>query len=171
MSTQTKQEYLRAICERYRRSSKKQKQTILDEFCQNCGYNRKYAIRLLRKTLSWLSKSRSERQRIDTPRKQAGRPKRYDDPRVLEFLMQLWRATNLACSKRLKAIIPLWLPFYDQPDVTPDVKRQLKDHLSTLDPFLLQQQISTKIKKILRLATPLQKITVANLPQNTYHPA
>jgi len=39
--------YLKAIRPCYRRARKKVKVTILDEFCSVCGYNHKYAIRLL----------------------------------------------------------------------------------------------------------------------------
>ena len=47
MSQKSKWEYLKAIYTRYRKASKKLRALILNEFCQVCGYNRKYAIRLL----------------------------------------------------------------------------------------------------------------------------
>ena len=47
MGKNERQVYLKAIRARYRRSRKKAKAAILDEFCSVCGYNRKYAIRLL----------------------------------------------------------------------------------------------------------------------------
>jgi hypothetical protein len=47
MSQKSKWEYLKAIYTRYRKVSKELRALILDEFCQVCGYNRKYAIRLL----------------------------------------------------------------------------------------------------------------------------
>ncbi len=47
MGHQTKWEYLRAIYERYRKAGRRSKQVILNEFCLNTGYNRKYAICLL----------------------------------------------------------------------------------------------------------------------------
>ena len=40
-------DYLKAIHVRYQKVSKPQRSRILDEFCQVCQYNRKYAIRLL----------------------------------------------------------------------------------------------------------------------------
>src|SRR5208282_5300623 len=40
-------EYLRAIYDRYRAAGREVKQVILNEFCVNTGYHRKYAIRLL----------------------------------------------------------------------------------------------------------------------------
>jgi hypothetical protein len=48
MSPQSKREYLETVFLRYKRASRKEKTAILDEFCSNCGYHRKYAIRVLR---------------------------------------------------------------------------------------------------------------------------
>ncbi len=47
MSEASRREYLRAIYRRYHTASVEQKGRILDEFTAACGYNRKYAIRLL----------------------------------------------------------------------------------------------------------------------------
>jgi hypothetical protein len=44
---QSKWEYFRAIYERYHKAGRQWKQAILNEFCLNTGYHRKYAIRLL----------------------------------------------------------------------------------------------------------------------------
>ncbi len=51
MARRSKREYLQSIDERYRQSSRAEKQTILDEFMQVCGYHRKYAIWLLSRPL------------------------------------------------------------------------------------------------------------------------
>ena len=101
MSKKTKGEYLLTIRERYIKSTKEQKNIILDEFCNVCDYNRKYAIRLLNKA----SPKVNNKQRC-------GRKSIYNSPEILEFLKTIWIATNLICSKRLKAVIPLWLPWY-----------------------------------------------------------
>ena len=47
MGQKAKWEYFRAIYERYRQADRKGKHAILNEFCVNTGYHRKYAIRLL----------------------------------------------------------------------------------------------------------------------------
>ena len=47
MSQKSKWEYLKAVYSRYHKVSKALRRLILNEFCQVCGYNRKYAIRLL----------------------------------------------------------------------------------------------------------------------------
>jgi hypothetical protein len=47
MGKHARKAYLQAIRTRYRQSDKLSKHTILNEFCEVCGYARKYAIRLL----------------------------------------------------------------------------------------------------------------------------
>ncbi|MDR0305348.1 MAG: hypothetical protein LBI42_00770 [Chitinispirillales bacterium] len=49
MGQKEKKSYLESILPRYKASGKHAKKLILDEFCAVCGYNRKYAIRLLNK--------------------------------------------------------------------------------------------------------------------------
>jgi hypothetical protein len=102
MVLRSRREYLEAIRLRYRSSSKKVKSAILDEFCAICGYNRKYAIRLLKKKHAGLSS-----------RKRPGPRSIYGDDRFLKALKRIWFATDQMCSKKLKAAIPLWLPFYE----------------------------------------------------------
>lgn len=103
MVLRSRQEYLEAIRSRYRRFSRKDKAVILDEFCSVCGYNRKYAIRLLRKKKAEVS-----------PKLKPGPRSIYNDERFLNALKRVWLATDQMCSKKLKAAIPLWLPFYEQ---------------------------------------------------------
>lgn len=104
MNKQLKVQYLELIRERYKKATKKTKSKVLDEFCKVCGYNRKYAIGLLK---SPFSKSLSHKSR-------PGRKSVYHDPDLLKVLWRIWLETELACGKRLKAVIPLWLPFYDK---------------------------------------------------------
>lgn len=47
MNIEAKRAYLKAVKERYNQSSKKEKTQILTEFCLNCNYSRKHAIKLL----------------------------------------------------------------------------------------------------------------------------
>jgi hypothetical protein len=96
MSPKARMEHIESIVVRYRKSSKKQKTVILDEFCATCGYNRKYAIYLLY-TFKRFTKHRP---------KKRGKPSRYNQPYIIEPLKRIWLAANLPCSKRLKAIIP-----------------------------------------------------------------
>jgi hypothetical protein len=102
MTIQSKQEYFQAIKTRYRSASKQDKAYILDEFCSICCYNRKYAIRLLN--------NKKHRKKKIPP----GPKPVYQDRSLLTTLKKLWFATDQMCSKKLKAAIPLWLPYYEQ---------------------------------------------------------
>jgi hypothetical protein len=102
MGPRARMEYLESIYLRYRKASLKEKTVILNEFCLNCGYHRKHAIRLLNRF-----------KRFAKPKlKNRGRPAIYHKASVLKPLKKIWLAANLPCSKRLKAILPLWLPAY-----------------------------------------------------------
>ena len=113
MSNAAKREYLQVIRGRYLEGSKSLKRTILDEFCRVCGYNRKYAIRVLRAPVDRKSTGAHP-----------GRPRWYRDPALLAFLKKLWISSNLVCSKRLKVMIALWLPHYEA-ELSDEVGNQL----------------------------------------------
>jgi len=116
MSIAAKYEYFQAIYDRYHSASKKEKKVILDEFCNNCNYNRKYAIRLLNSPLETKSITNLSRR---------GRKKIYDDAIIETVLIDIWKATNLPCSKRLKHLIPLWLPFYKKQKISEPIQQKL----------------------------------------------
>jgi len=116
MSLAAKYEYYQAIYDRYQSASKKEKTIILDEFCNNCNYNRKYAIRLLNSPVETKSLTNLSRR---------GRKKIYDDAIIETVLTDIWKATNLPCSKRLKYLIPLWLPFYKRQKISAPIKQKL----------------------------------------------
>jgi hypothetical protein len=100
MSRTSKKEYLLAIWDRYQRAGHRFKSKILDEFCQVCGYCRKYAIQLLN--------------RKPMVRQKRPGPKRKYNAALLEPLKALWLLSEQMCSKRLQAALPIWLPFYEQ---------------------------------------------------------
>ena len=104
MLKEARKAYLLAIKKRYREGDRATKKLILDEFCEVCGYARKYAIRIL-------NESRKNRSR---PKKSAGRKPQYDDPKLMAVLKKIWFASDQPCGKRFKAAIPVWLPYYEE---------------------------------------------------------
>lgn len=110
----SRKEYLAAIRERYRTAGRKAKSVILGEFCEVCGYNRKYAVRLLN------GKAGKGKRRPG--------PKPIYDAAVLLPLKLIWLAAEQPCSKRLVKVIELWLPFYEAEyeKLTPEVESKLK---------------------------------------------
>jgi len=93
-------EYLRAIYERYRKAGRETKQVILNEFCANTGYHRKYAIRLL-------NGPPPEKQR---PQRERRRRPSYSQE-MLAVLAAVWEAAGYPWSVRLQALLPGWLPW------------------------------------------------------------
>jgi hypothetical protein len=101
MSPASKKEHLAIIAQRYQKAHRKKKAKILDEFCANFGYNRKYAIRRIRTFIKPKHKSSHH---------SPGPLSRYRELAVLKALQQIWLSAHLPCSKRLKALLPFWLP-------------------------------------------------------------
>jgi hypothetical protein len=103
MTRTSRMDYFEQILPRYLESEKEEKGKILDEYCEVCGYNRKYAIRLLNKK-PYLKSDKTERR---------GRPNEYNTDSIRKYLITVWKVTNLICSKRMKAILTQWLPYYE----------------------------------------------------------
>jgi hypothetical protein len=102
MSKHERKVYYYQIIERYQKSSKKEKSIILQEFCNVCEYNKKYAIRILNKSF-----------KPKTTINRAGSKPKYYSEDFISTLKIFWSSSDYMCSKRLKAAIPLWIPFYD----------------------------------------------------------
>jgi hypothetical protein len=139
MTLGSRKEYLDIMRTRYQEATRAERTALLDEVCCTCSYARKYAIALLSPTQSQPAKNVSPSGR---PR---GRPRRYDDPRIIAFLIKLWKAGNLLCGKRLKAMIPDWLPHYSQKS-----GQQLPEHIMDLLTEISPASID-------RLLAPLRK--------------
>ncbi len=147
VSTRTKQEYVQAIYHRYRGARRPEKQRILDEFCQVTQQHRKHAIRLL-----------------NGPAPGAARPPRTRDVlyerATIDALQKIWAAESYPRSVRLKALLPLWLPW---------ARRRLR-----LRPAVEQQllRISPRLKQGFivvsgaRLSGLLHLLTLAALTRN-----
>jgi transposase InsO family protein len=115
MSGKSRWDYLKAIYDRYQKVSKGLRGQILDEFCQVCAYNRKYAIRLLNGPAPQKPKVAARK----------GRPSSYG-AKVILALTAIWEAAGYPCSVRLKALLPLWLPWaVKRLGLTAQVQKQL----------------------------------------------
>jgi len=88
MGRKSKWEYLRAIYRRYREAAAALRGRILDEFCQVCGYHRKYAIRLL---------NGPPPQKPEA--KQKVRSATYGSA-VISILAAIWESAGYPCSSR-----------------------------------------------------------------------
>ena len=100
MGPQAKAEYLAQARDRYvRAKGRKEKSRLLTEAVSVTGFHRKAVIR------AWRRAEGGEGRRH--PR---GRTRRYG-PAVLRALKAIWEVAGFPWSARLKALLPLWLPW------------------------------------------------------------
>ncbi|RUR17221.1 transposase [Legionella sp. km535] len=95
--------YLKNLSKRYKAASKREKGSILQELCEASGYHKKHAIRLLN------TAPKRPKRKMKT-----GRPNVYPEEQYQEPLKRIWLLSDQPCGKRLKMILPLWLPFYEE---------------------------------------------------------
>ncbi len=135
MSPRSKQEYIRAIVQRYVSASKAAKHQILTEVCATTGYHRKAAIRRLRQA----------RSPQPTPPRRP-RPQIYG-ARTLTILAGIWEAAGYPWSVRLKALLPLWLPWAKRRvAIGPQMERQLL----TISPSTIDRRLQGKKRHLQR---------------------
>lgn len=116
-------EHIKRLSERYRNSARRNKTAILTEFCLTWNVDRKHAIKLFNG-------------KRGGPKKKAGRKPLYDE-RLVRHITVLWDSMERIHPKRVKAAIPIWLPFYRDPEFDPNLKFQiLKMSASTIERFL-----------------------------------
>jgi hypothetical protein len=102
-----------AIRLRYAQAPRAATPQILDEFCATTGYHRKYAIQVLNGPPP------------AAPHRRRRRAPTYDTP-VLTALAAIWEAAGYPWAVRLKALLPLWLPWAKRRlSISPQVERQL----------------------------------------------
>jgi len=102
MSDQSRREVILKMQERYAGRGREGRSRLLDEICELCGYDRKYAIKLLRRK----APVGDGKARRGGPRSRYGEAER----RVIK---DIWLGAEQPCGKRLKAAVPLWLPHYE----------------------------------------------------------
>lgn len=101
MSQELKTELLPKLRNRYAGRSREGKSRMLDELCQDYGYERKYAIKLLRDTLP-----------VPRTHKHPGPEPQYTS--IEPIVREIWLSAEQPCGKRLVPILRQWLPFYQQ---------------------------------------------------------
>ena len=116
MKPTTRKDVLKKLRWRYRSAGQEHKRKLLDQAQEILGYHRKAAIRALR------APSVERGPRIIT-----GRPVMYEPVLLLRWLRPIWAATDYACGRRLVAMLPEWVPAYEQHErrIPGEVKEKL----------------------------------------------
>ena len=101
MSQAVKENWLPKVRARYEKRGREGKIRMLDELCEDHGYERKYAIKLLNNSVPEPS-----------GRCRSGPVPQYE---IIEpIVRQMWLAAEQPCGKRLAPILRQWLPFYEK---------------------------------------------------------
>jgi hypothetical protein len=134
VSAQAKREYLYAIYGRYRQASRPEKHRMLDECCRVTGYHRKYVLRRLNGAAPRLQ---------PRPRRRAA----TYSPGVIDALAAIWEAAGYPWSVRLKALLPLWLPWARRRFRLPAaVERQLR----AISPRQMDRRLAPRKRQLTR---------------------
>jgi hypothetical protein len=103
MNPKTRVEVLTKLRRRYQSAGAEHKRKLLDQAQELLGYHRKAAIRSLRTATG-----------VRGPRIMTGRPVLYEPELLQRWLRPIWAATDYACGRRLVAMLPEWIPAYEQ---------------------------------------------------------
>lgn len=147
----SREEQLESWRRRYQGRGPEGRSRLLDELCEQHGYHRKHAIRLLNGAA--------------VPRKSPPGPERQYGA-IAELVERIWTAGEQPCGKRLAPMLSLWLPHYQRRygKLLPS-QRKLTDQVSaaTLDRLLapvrskhLRGLSGTKPGSLLRQQIPIQ---------------
>lgn len=138
---------------RYEGRGKEGKTRMLDEFCEQYGYERKHAIKLL-----------GDQFPKPTGQARAGAGPVYEP--VREVIENIWLCSEQLCGKRLEPALELWLPHYGKHYGTllPTQKKLLKEvSAATLDRMLAIKKAAvsrrlcgTRPGTLLRTQIPIQ---------------
>src|SRR5216684_4675820 len=153
MKSVPRDQQLHRLRQRYASRGKQGKGRLLDELCEQWGYARKHAIKLLRPPSSRPARTRGR-----------GVLPRYQP--IHDVLTHIWQNAEQLCGKRLVSALPLWLPHYARHFATllPS-QRKLLHHVSaaTVDRLLAGQRAAsgrglcgTKPGSLLRTQIPIQ---------------
>lgn len=149
MNETTRKEVLNKLRRRYGRAGKEHRKMLLDQAQELLGYHRKSAIRALRAV-----------EVVREPGNTGGRPRTYEPADLLPSLKPIWEATDYACGKRLEAMLPEWIPAYEQHErkLPGEVReRLLSASARTLDRLLEPARVQANRRALTRPGTLLRQ--------------
>jgi len=138
MTTISKRDLLTTLKTRYLKATSEEKSKSLDEFCRNTGYNRKYAIRILRAGHCYKARTK------------AGKKKYLGA--ALTLIIKIWELLDYPCGQRLKpSLMPMAETLERCREIAP-VNKEIKSQLrtigrNTLDRYLKKERIIRRLNR------------------------
>jgi hypothetical protein len=116
LTMRQKKAVTKELRDRYRKSSKKEKTIMLDEFIRVTRYNRSYATRALRlkEVLGYMHIGGKRVRLVRDNRKIKRKKKKIYDEGVLLSLKEIWKICDYICSKRLAPYLEEIIPVLEK---------------------------------------------------------
>lgn len=99
LSQLSRKKYIAKMRWLYTQRERESKSRLLDELCELCSYDRKHAIKLLGGKFA-------------ATKGKVGRKPVYAKE-VITVIKPIWLSSEQPCGKRLKELLPLWLPHFE----------------------------------------------------------
>jgi len=134
MSIASRKEVVARLRGKYARAGAVYRRQLIAELCSVCGYERKYAIKVLTGN------------RPGPRGQRCGGGVRVYGAREAQVVTALWRVADYPCGKRLAAMVPLWLPAYEARHgrLPPTVRMRVqRASAATLDRLLIPARAHT----------------------------
>ena len=158
MSLPSRIEYLKKVKPRYLKASKDEKINMLNEFCKNTGYVRKYAIRRL-----------SPQNAIDPPKVINHKRGCYYTNNDIYWLSKIWEVLDYPCGQRLEPMLPEMINIlvsFNELSIPEDVIVKLKNIKSdTIDKRL--KPYKTKLRRKINSTTRPGSLIKKQIPIRT----
>lgn len=139
MTNMGKKELIKTIKPRYLKADKKEKSKILDEFCSNTKFNRKYAIHIMQ--------AGYEYDRIN----KVGRKKRKKiyGSEVMQAVIKIWELLEYPCGARLQPVLLTTAKALSRHNEL-NINQETKDKLKIISPKTLDRRLERE-RRIRRL--------------------
>jgi len=160
VSRQAIAEYIKGLIKLYKNATKNKKSEYLDQAQSITGKNRRTVLRYLELDPDYIPV------RIEI--KGRGRKPDYQPELLLPHIRKIWKAMEMICAERMIAALPKWLPSYQDPSCTEEV-RQLLLRMSrcTLERFLVRIRLENVPRRGLATTTSALRAFKAKIPINT----
>jgi hypothetical protein len=169
---EVRKEISKAVVKRYKKSSKKEKGKILDEFTKITGYNRSYASWLLNNLGKKIVFYRDGKRIIlvgEKIKKRKGeRPVIYDK-KVIDKLKKIWKTFDCLCGKRLAPFMEEGIKSLERSGIK--IEEEIKNKLIKMSAATIDRKLR-KYKKIMdlrrRCKTKPGSLLKSQIPIRTY---
>lgn len=158
MSLPSRIEYLKKVKPRYLKKDKEEKSRILNEFCKNTGYNRKYAIRRL-----------APQNNVNPPKVINHKRKCFYTNEDICWLSKIWEIMDYPCGQRLEPMLSEMidvLALFNELAIPESIAKKLKNIKSdTIDKRL--KPYKTKLRRKINSTTRPGSLIKKQIPIRT----